>query len=254
MTLLLSLSALLLAQSGSGSPSGTEPRLEACIAQAGSDPAAALTTASNWLQGASLTDRSLVYQCLGVAYTNLARWEEAERAFVTARDISAPDQPGWRARLGTMAANAALATGRNEPALDYLQVAQTDAALAEEPDFGGQVAQDRARALVALGRLDEAATALADARDLAPADPLGWLLSATLARRQENLAEAQGLILEATRLAPDNPAIALEAGLIAALGGDDAAARTAWEGLLTRSPQAPEAATARGYLTQIGGE
>ncbi len=250
MPLLVTLSALLLAQSASAQI-GTDARLEACIAQASSDPATALTTASDWLQEASFTDRRLVHQCLGVAYTNLARWRDAEQAFISARDASAFDQPGWRARFGTMAANAALADGRNAEALAYLQVAQADAALAQEPEFGGTIAQDRARALVALGRLDEAAAALSDARELAPTDPPGWLLSATLARRQDDLAQAQGFILEATRLAPADPAIVLESGLIAALGGDDAAARTAWEAFLASSPTAPEAETARQYLAQL---
>jgi len=250
LSLLVSLSALLLAQSASAQAAG-DTRLEACLAQAGSDPEAALKTASEWLPAANVTDRSLVQQCLGVAYTNLARWEDAELAFLTARDARPVADAAWRARLGTMAANAALASGRNTEALAYLQEAEADAALAEEPEFGGSIAQDRARALVALERLDEAGAALAEARQLAPDDPQGWLLSATLARRQEDLAQAQGFILEASRLAPDDPAIALEAGLISALGGDDAAARSAWERLIASAPQTPQADTAREYLAQL---
>jgi len=251
---LLSFAALLLTQSAAGAI-GEETRLQTCLDQAATDPAAALVTASQWLgqrqgetEGAGV---SLAQQCLGVAATNLLRWEEAETAFIAARDARPVDQSEWRARLGTMAANAALASGRNAQALAHLQLAQADAALAQDAGLGASIANDRARALVALQRPEDAGAALADARLLAPADPQGWLLSATLARRLENLSEAQSFILEASRLSPGDPAVMLEAGLIAALGGDDDAARSNWQGLVEGAPDTPQAEIAREYLAQL---
>lgn len=257
MPALLPLYALLFAQAASAaatSPAEDEERLQFCLDRAGNAPTTALLYAADWLPEADLTERSQVQHCLGVAYTNLMRWEEAEAAFLRARDTRAPDEPDWRARFGAMAANAALASGRNEEALAHLRFAQADAAEAGEGPLGGTIAADRARALVALGRLDEAVQALGDARNLAPEDAQGWLLSATLARRQEDLGQAQLWIAEASRLAPDDPAIALETGVIFALGRDDEAARAAWEGLLARSPATPEAGTARDYLNQLAGD
>jgi tetratricopeptide (TPR) repeat protein len=87
----------------------------------------------------------------------------------------------------------------------------------------------------------EGAQALAQARELAPQDPAVWLLSATLARRMEDLASARGWIATAAQLDPANPAIGLEAGLIAALAGNDDAARSSWQSVIDLAPRSTEA-------------
>ena len=122
---------------------------------------------------------------------------------------------------------------------------------AGDASLGADIATDRARALVGLGSLDEAADALANARRNVPQNPDTWLLSATLSRRQGKLEEAQSEIQTAAALAPSDPAVGLEAGLIAALGGHDDAARQSWRSVMELAPTAPEAAVAKDYLAQL---
>ena len=120
----------------------------------------------------------------------------------------------------------------------------------------GAVQIGRARALVALGRLPEASSALQEAHRLAPNDPEGWLLSATLARRGKDLERAQRDIEVAASLAghgdPLGAPIGLEAGVIAMLAGREDAARKSWDSVVALAPGTAEAATAKGYLDQIG--
>ena len=85
-----------------------------------------------------------------------------------------------------------------------------------------------------------------------PDNAQAWLLSATLSRRDGDLATAQTRIERAAMLAPLDPAIGLEAGLIAALGGRDEAARRSWQSVIEAVPGSAEAATAQGYLDQLG--
>ena len=107
---------------------------------------------------------------------------------------------------------------------------------------------------MALHREAEAATELADARVSAPGSSLGWLLSATLSRRMGHLAEAQAQIETAAKLAPTDPEIGLEAGVIAALAGQDAAARKSWQSVIAAAPDTDAATHARAYLAQLGPE
>lgn len=232
-------------------PTLEESRLRACMVEARSDPAAAITSASQWLEGLSGAPTSAPQQCLGFAYMGLLRWDAAMAAFVTARDARLLDDKAARARLGAMAGNAALAGGHGEAALALLQQAGTDAAAVNDRPLGGSIAADRARAFVGLGRDLDAAQALATARELSPQDPAIWLLSATLARRMEDLESARGWIAIAALLDPQNLAVGLEAGVIAALGGSDEAARASFQSVIDMAPQSAEADAARTYLAQL---
>src|SRR3546814_9560299 len=80
---------------------------------------------------------------------------------------------------------------------------------------------DRARALVAMDKLAEARPDIDKALSEVPKDPLAWLLSATLARRMDNLPVAQEHIAQALALSPDDASVALEEGNIAVLSGMD---------------------------------
>jgi Flp pilus assembly protein TadD len=150
-----------------------------------------------------------------------------------------------------MAGNAALAGGSAATALPILDVAQAAAKTAQDTDLLGTIAVDRARAFVALDQQAQAASALADARMAAPGDPQAWLLSATLSRRQNKLTEAQTQIERAAQIAPQDPEIGLEAGVIAVLGGRDAAARKSWQSVVATAPASDAAKTATGYLAQL---
>jgi tetratricopeptide (TPR) repeat protein len=152
-----------------------------------------------------------------------------------------------------MAGNAALAGARGEAALALFTQALADATAASDEEMAGSIAADRARSLVSLERNLDAAQALASARELAPQNATVWLLSATLARRMEDLESARGWIAIAAALDPINPAVGLEAGVIAVLGGSDDAAISSFQSVIDMAPQSPEAATARIYLGQLTG-
>ena len=230
-----------------------QDRLTVCLDQARNDPATAIVTADSWLEETSGAQSGMAQQCLGTAYVSLLRWGAAEAAFVAGRDAQPPGEVLERAKLGAMAGNAALGGQRAEAALPLLDQAQDDARAAAQTELAGTIAADRARALVALGRQDEAATALADARRDAPQHPDIWLLSATLARRMGALDEAQGYIETAAALEPREPSIALEAGLIAAMAGQNETARANWRSVIRMVPGSSVATTAADYLAQLDG-
>lgn len=231
-----------------------EARFEECLKQARTDPATAIATASEWASGAVAETVAYPQQCLGHAYTSLLRWGAAERAFLTAREALGEAQREWRARLAIQAGNAALAESRPDAALFDLSLAERDLgslAAGGDPGIAAMIESDRARALVAAGRENEAVAALDRARTADPQSPNVWLLSATLARRLGKLAEAQGFIETAAKLAPGYPEIGLEAGVIAMLAGDEAAARASWQSVVTLAPNDDAGTAAKAYLAQL---
>ena len=237
-----------LRESAADAPLDPAARLRGCLNAAEASPAAALVDARAWLAASSGADRALAQSCIGAASVALDLWADGEAAFLAARDT--PGLPGAeRAGYGAMAANAALAAGAHQRALALLDLARTDAE-GSNPLIAG-IDRDRARALVALQRAGEAAGALDAARRADPQNAEGFLLSATLARRQGDLAAAQGFIETAAAIDPADPAIGLEAGVIAVLAGRHAAARKSWESVIATSPDSAEAQTARGYLAQL---
>lgn len=224
-----------------------------CVAQVDNDAEQAADLARAWLaKGAARAgEQAEANLCLGLAEARLGAWDEAEKAFLAARDAAGADRQ-LRTRLGAMAGNAALAAGANDRALAALDGARADVAGLADPALATSIALDRARALVGLKRLDEAGTALAEARTTSPDNAEAWLLSATLSRRQGNLAAAQEQIVRAAELMPIDPAIGLEAGVIAVLAGHDEAARKSWQSVVAAAPDSREAQTAKGYLAQLG--
>ncbi len=222
-----------------------------CAATVDDDAENAVDLAESWLKTASGPDRVDAQMCLGLAHSRLEDWGDAQTAFLAGRDLAGADRL-MRARLGAMAGNAALAADAPDRALAALDPARAEVKGLASPALEARIALDRARALVALKRDAEAQDALADARNAAPASAEAWLLSATLSRRRGNLAEAQARIERAAALLPIDPAIGLEAGVIAVLASRDDAARRSWQSVLTAAPDSAEAATARTYLAQLG--
>ena len=228
-----------------------DSKLGACLAAIAVDRASAADGAREWLATAKGAERADAGRCLGAALSALGRFAEAHDALLAARDAAAPGDHALRARLGAMGGNAALAQGDAQAALVALDLARTDAGAASDAALTGGIACDRARALVSLKRDAEADVALADARAVNPADADAWLLSATLARRGNRLADAQRWIEEAARLRPVDPDVGLEAGVIAVLAGHAEAARKSWQSVLSAAPQSDAAVTARGYIAQL---
>jgi len=231
-------------------PPPRSARAQDCLAAVDDDADNAVDLATSWLATAQGADRVDAQTCLGLAHSRLEDWPEAESAFVAGRDGAGADRLS-RARLGAMAGNAALAAGAPDRALAALDLARTDVKGLASPALEADIALDRARALVALKRDGEAEDALADARTAAPDNAEAWLLSATLARRMGHLAEAQARIERAAALLPIDPAIGLEAGVIAVLAGHEDAARKSWQSVIAAAPASPEAQTARDYIAQL---
>lgn len=223
-----------------------------CMDAVESRPERTVEVARDALNKAVGRERVRAGFCLGVALSDLGRWPEAQQAFLNARDATEVDDHVTRARLGAMAGSAALAQGQAAEALQLLGPAASEAKAAANNALIATIALDRARALVAVDRPDEAASALAEARAAEPENAQAWLLSATLSRRQDKLIEAQAQIEQAARLAPRDPEVGLEAGVIAALSGNDAAARRSFESVVAMEPDGDLAQKAQGYLDQLG--
>ncbi|NVD44583.1 tetratricopeptide repeat protein [Qipengyuania atrilutea] len=228
------------------------PRLRECLQSVRADPAAAEREAMSWLGEAGGSDAALAGQCLGMAHYVRGEFAEAQTAFMEARDRVPESDPDMRARLGTLAGNAALVSNDYEGAVAALNAVVEDARTAEDTAAMGQAQIDRARALVALNRSEEAAAALTEAREALPENADAWLFSATLSRRLNRLANAQEQIERAAMLAPRSAAIGLEAGVIAATARRYDDAQRSFESVLLVAPDSSEASRARAYLEQLG--
>ena len=181
-----------------------------------------------------------------------SKWPNRRTASVSRWSSSiAWERLAYSARLSAMAGNAALAEEDMEGALVLLDRAGGQALAAPDGALAADLRVDLARVLVRMGRMDDAAEALSEAREADGDDAQAWLLSATLSRRLSRLGEAQQQIERAALLAPRNPQVGLEAGVIAALSGREADARSSFQSVLDVAPESPQADQAREYLAQI---
>lgn len=240
---------LFAAQAATAAPAvqtTDQQRFEACAALVDSDPARALDQAGAWrVNGGGLLAR----HCEALAYVAQKRWVPAATAFEAAAKEADNKGDGRATNFWVQAGNASLAA--NDPARARTAF---DAALARgqavQADLG-EIYLDRARARFALtdkkGARDDIDTAL----KLVAADPLAWLLSATLARQSGDLVRAQADIAEAAARSPDDAQVALEAGNIAILGGHDDAARTAWQAAVKNGPDSAAGKAAADALSRL---
>jgi len=239
--------SLAVAAAAAPSVSPEQARFEACADLVERDAARALEEANAWrLVGGGAIAR----QCEGMAYAALLRWLPAATAFEAAARDAETKSDGRATGLWVQAGNAALAA--NDPARAK---AAFDAALARGQAVGtdlGEIHLDRARARFASGDKQGARDDMDSALKLVPADPLAWLLSATLARESGDLVRARADIEEAAKRSPDDAQVALEAGNIAILSGSDEAARTAWEAAVKTAPDSPAGKAAREALARLG--
>ncbi|MFZ2997849.1 tetratricopeptide repeat protein [Sphingobium sp.] len=221
--------------------------LQACLDQAIESTDAGVAFAQKWrIDGGGFYAR----HCMGFAFARAERWGPAIIAFEqAAEEAERGGEMAQSARLWAQAGNAALASGDAAKARN-----EFDAALARGLPDGmekGEVHLDRARALVALGDLPAARDSLDIALTQAPRDPLGWLLSATLARRSGEMPLAQAHIARAVQLSPDDASVALEEGNIAVLTAHEDIARAAWGRAVKLSPQSPAGKAAADNLTRL---
>jgi tetratricopeptide (TPR) repeat protein len=226
-------------------PTISELRYEECITLAAKDPAGATVEAQLWMKE---NGGFLAQECLATAMATDFRFDQAAAAFATAAKGAEAAKDNRAAAFWAQAGNAAIAADKPDEALMALEAALALPAL-NGPERG-DVLIDKARALVAAGREKDADAPLAQARTLAPENGIGWLLSATLARRLGALSTAQGYITTAASLLPREPAIALEAGNIAQAAGNAEAARRAWQQVVSIAPDSRQANTARARLAE----
>ena len=229
-----------------------QDRLAYCLQKAATDPDAAMVEAQTWLGESRDSGQQVrANQCLGMLRSNAGDFDGALEAFAQAVSGVPKEQEVAAVPLMAMAGNAALAGGNAEQALGWFDRALAIKGFADNAALGA-MQSDRSRALVALGRLAEAGGALDEAHRLAPEDPEGWLLSATLARRNGELDRAQRDIEIAAKYGPRDPQVGLEAGVIAVLSGRDDAARKSWESVVSADKDGDAGKTARAYLEQLG--
>jgi tetratricopeptide (TPR) repeat protein len=224
----------------------TQKRFDRCVELATNDPAGAEREASNWqLQGGGFLAR----QCLGIAYATELRWSAAAAEFEAAANAAEIAHDVRASNYWAQAGNAWLAGGNAPKAISALNAALAPATLVGLAR--GEAELDRARAAVAIGDTVSARRdidrALVDAID----DPLAWLLSATLARRMNDLPRARHDIAETLRRAGDDASAQLEAGNIAALSGDEAAAKAAWTRAAQLRPDSDAGRAAMAALRQF---
>lgn len=226
--------------------------LQNCYTLAESNPSEALSSADDALAGKSGEERADPLACKAIALLALERWKESQETFLAARDAAAPADIATRAELEAGAAIAAEGQGQFQPAIDLFNSAQAAARKAGNAALAGRIARDKANSLFKLDRKQEAAASLGEARSALPDDVDTFILSARFARISGALAEAQDFIERAAALAPLNPEIGLEGGLIAAFAGRDDAARKSWQSVIDTSPGSNEARQAQAWIAQLG--
>lgn len=224
----------------------SEVRFNECVDLAVDDPVSGVVEANKWrIEGGKFLAR----HCLGFAYAEQFNWAAATTTFAeAAREAEIAKYPRV-ANFWAQAGNAALAGNEPDKALEYLNAALVQGTLVGLEK--GEVHLDRARAHVARNDYAAAKTEFVMVHKLAPQDPLGWLLSATLARRMGDLPLAKADIAVAAKLAARDAAIALEAGNIAYAGGDAEQAKANWEKSVEIDAESRSAKVAQKYLAQL---
>ncbi len=247
--MLISLILLQAAALPAGPVLTTRQRYETCLDLAAGNHVAGRAEAERWVQA---DGGFLAWHCLGMAKSGAGDWQGAAIAFGAAAQGAATARDGRSAHYLALAGNAWLAAGDADKARGALDAAIESGYLKGEAL--GEAQLDRARARVASDMPESARADLDRAIALVPANPLAWLLSATLARRQGDLARAVTDIAEARARAADDPAVQLEAGNIAAVSGDAAAAREAWTRVIALAPGTRMADSAQAALRELGAE
>jgi tetratricopeptide (TPR) repeat protein len=224
-------------------------QFRACTQLIRESPDKAIAAADAWrLKGGGLEAR----QCLGLAYVAAERWAPAATAFEQAARDAETQKDGGSADFWVQSGNAWLAGGEPAKAIKAFDAALATSAL--QAELRGEVHLDRARAGVALGDLAGARADMDKGLALVPADPLGWYLSAALARREGDMPRARTDIAKAVELAPREARVLLEAGNIAGISGDVPSARAFYARAAQSDPESEPGRAAAAALAANGVE
>jgi tetratricopeptide (TPR) repeat protein len=241
--------ALLLVALWSYAAFGAQPTLDPdfehdqCVAQAETDPQAALSRAKQWSNegGGFNADH-----CAAMALFYMKHYAEAARLFEKLARGLAPEGLVEQARVYDQAGQAWLVANQPQSAK-----ADFDAALRLTP-VDPDLFIDRAEALAAAKDYWAAIDDLNRASDLAPKRPEIYLYRATAYRALEALPLARQDIELNLKLAPNNVVGLLERGNIRRMQGDVAGARRDWLSVTKIAPGSASAAAAEENLTRLG--
>jgi tetratricopeptide (TPR) repeat protein len=248
---ILPLALMLVAAAAPTGPADTrsdKARFDACVHLSDGDPIAAEKTAADWARTGGGVPAA---QCLGIALSAAGDWKSATGAFTTAATLAEETHAPGAAELWVSAGDAALAGGDAVQARTLLSTAIAAPNLSDQ--MKGEAYLDRARAGVAANDVAAARVDMDAALKLVPADPVAWLLSATLARRMNDQTRAATDIKEAQTRAPASADVLFEAGNIAAAGGDRPGARALWSQAAAAEPDSDAAKQAHAELAATGG-
>jgi tetratricopeptide (TPR) repeat protein len=249
MRTLLPLACFLLAGAAQAQEAELDPALDSkrydgCVRAIPTDAKAAEDFALQWQsKGGGLPAR----HCQALAQLERGNAAGAAQTLAKAAQAAEAARSPQAADFWGQAGNAAMLAGDAKGAIGSFNSAIV-AAGEFAPIRTANLLIDRARAHVELGNLAAARADLDRATGLAPAEADGWLLSAALARRQNDLGRAATAIARAAALAPADPDVGFEQGTVLAATGDIPAARRQWDSVVKTAPDSDAAALARKAL------
>lgn len=212
-------------------------RYDGCVRAIPTDAQKAELFAVEWhARGGGLPAR----HCEALAQLHQERFAAAAQTLGQAAEEAAKGKSALAADLYGQAGNAAFLASDLTGARIYF-----DRALELVGEFAPArrtaLLVDRARVLTEQSDFTSARHDLDAALALAPKDPMVWMLSAALARRQGDISRASRDIAQASEFDSSNPDIMFEQGNVAAANGDRDGARRAWELVVKAAPGTPAA-------------
>jgi tetratricopeptide (TPR) repeat protein len=213
-------------------PSLDPKRYDGCVRAIPTDAQKAEEFAVQWQAlGGGLPAR----HCQALAQLQQGRNAAAAVTLSKAAQAAEAQKSPMAADFWGQAGNAALLAGDAKGAVTYFSSGIV-AAGEFAPVRSANLLIDRARAHTELADLGSARADLDKALALSPAEPAGWLLSAALARRQNDMPRARTDIAKAAELSPADADVQFEQGAILAVSGDIPAARKLWGQVVTQAP------------------
>lgn len=221
-------------------PAGSVRDYDACMRLVHDRAEAALEAALAWEQAGGGNGAR---HCAAMALAAIGNFSAAADQLESLAWDLPPDTPD--------AARAEVLAQAGQFWLDARQPAKADALLSAAVDLAPgdpEIRIDRAVALAASGRLQDAIIDLSASIVLNPEAVEALVLRASAYRQTGRLAEAEDDLVRALALAPDNAGALLERGLLRRQEGDERSARDAWQAVLKYHPDGPAAAAARRHL------
>jgi tetratricopeptide (TPR) repeat protein len=241
----LAIAALCGTMSVSAAAAGSDPTNEhdQCVAQAETDPQAALARAKQWSNSGGGFDAD---HCAAMALFDLRQYAEAARLFDKLARTMDTGGLADQARMYDQAGQAWLVADEPKSAK-----ADFDAALHLTPS-DPDLLIDRAEALAAAKEYWRAIDDLNHASDLAPKKAEIYVYRAAAYRAIDSLTLARQDIEYNLKLAPNNPVGLLERGNIRRMQGDVAGARRDWLSVTKVAPDSSSATAAAQNLSRLG--